>query len=639
MTHGTQENIGSSGPHLLANMEQEFTDEQKTYLQGFVSGSDAARANAGLSTFASILGTLGLPLAANGSATATPVQPPTATRVPVALEEPTPSGPDALQHLAQNRFLAEGKKLTPEEQTKRSKHPLDRWDELQQHADEGRFPKGTDIFAFKFHGLFYVAPAQDAFMCRLRFPGGIINAYQLRSVATIAETLAGGYADVTTRANFQLREIRPENILAVLSALQDAGIVNRGAGADNIRNITGSPTAGVDPQELIDTRVLSREMHHYILNHRELYGLPRKFNIAFDGGGAISALEDTNDIGFAAVRVGEAQAVPAGVYFRMQLGGITGHKDFARDAGVLLKPEQCIPVAAAVLRVFIDNGDRTDRKKARLKYVLDQWGIEKYVAQTQKHLSFPLVRFPLDACEPRMPIYKHGHIGFHAQRQEGLFYVGVALPVGRLQVDQLRGLTTIAERHGSGTIRLTVWQNLLIGDIPKENIPLVKAELEALGLHWSATNVRGALVACTGNVGCKFSSTDTKRHAGEIAEYLEGRITIDQPLNLHLTGCGHSCAQHYIGDIGFLGTTLERGDDMVEGYHIFVGGGYGADQEIGREVFRNITAEDAPLVTEKMLSTYLQHRQRPDESFSDWAKRYSTEQLATLFEQASVTTA
>lgn len=230
----------SAGNPNAANIAQDFTDEQKHYLQGFISGAQVARTTRGLPTFAATLEGLGLP-----------------QQVRLVEVEATPSDPDGLQHQAQSRFLAEGKQLSTEEQAKRRKHPLDMWDDLEQHAADGRFPKGTDVFAFKYRGLFYVAPAQDAFMCRLRFAGGIVPSYQLRQVATIAEAFAGGYADVTTRANLQLREIRPENSVLLLNELQDCGIVTRGSGADNIRNITGSPTAGIDPQELIDTRPLT----------------------------------------------------------------------------------------------------------------------------------------------------------------------------------------------------------------------------------------------------------------------------------------------------------------------------------------------------------------------------------------------
>src|SRR5205807_1138783 len=207
---------------------------------------------------------------------------------------------------------------------------------------------------------------------RLRNPNGIIDAPKLRTVAAIAEEFGGGYAHVTTRANLQVREIGAQHTLRILERLAEAGLTSRGAGADNIRNITGNPTAGIDPLELYDTRPLGLDLYHAILNHRELYGLPRKFNIAFDGGGGIASLEDTNDIGFSAVRVGPGKAMPEGVYFRVAVGGVTGHGDFARDLGVLVAPEQCVPVAVAIVRVFIDEGDRTDRKRARLKYALDR---------------------------------------------------------------------------------------------------------------------------------------------------------------------------------------------------------------------------------------------------------------------------
>jgi ferredoxin-nitrite reductase len=511
------------------------------------------------------------------------------------------------------------------------------WDDVVRHGVEDRYPKGDDVNGFKYFGLFYVAPNQDAFMCRLRLPGGILTAHQFRGIARIADDFGGGYADATTRANLQIREIKATHATDVVTALQDLGVVTRGSGADNIRNVTGSPTAGIDPHELIDTRPLARAMHYHILHHREMYGLPRKFNISFDGGGTVSALEDTNDIGFTAVRVGEGKAVPAGVYFRLQLGGISGHKDFARDEGVLLTPDQCIPAATAVVRVFTENGDRTDRKKARLKYVLDQWGHEKYVAETEKYLSFKFTRFPLAECEPRPPVDKHGHLGVHPQRQPGLFYIGVLLPVGRLLTDQIRGLADIADRYGSGTIRMTVWQNLIISDIAGENVPAVQKAIEDLGLHWKATNVRGGLVACTGNAGCKFAASNTKRHAMAVADYLDSRLDLDHPINIHLTGCPHSCAQHYLGDIGLLGAQVAVGEEMVEGYHVFVGGGYGEDKYIGREMIRGVVAEDVPGVVETMLRAYLEHRASPDESFNEFVRRHPTDQLKAWFDRQQPT--
>ena len=593
---------------------EEFTEEQKQYLQGFVAGSGLAQK---IPTFSD---TLGLP----------------ASKPPHG-GEAAAVGPESIHRHAQDRFIANGKKLCPEEQSKRDAFPLDLWDRVVQHAKDGKFPKGGDVLIFKYQGMFYVAPAQNSFMCRLRIHGGMSSSTQFRGIARLAENFGGGYADVTTRANLQIRQIKPADTVNVLEGLCDLGIIARGSGADNIRNITASPTAGIDRQELIDTRPLARAMHYHILNHREMYGLPRKFNIAFDGGGTISALEDTNDIGFTAVQIAEGKAIPAGVYFRLALGGITGHKDFARDTGILLSEDECVAVASSIVRVFIDHGDRTDRKKARLKYVLDKHGFDWFIEQTEKHLGRKLRRFALADCEPRPKVMPHGHVGFHVQKQTGLYYVGVVLPVGRMTGGQLRQLADIADRHGSGSIRLTVWQNLLISDIPAANIQAVKEELEAIGLHWSASSVRGALVACTGSAGCKFANANTKKHGLEITDYLDARLTFDAPVNVHLTGCHHSCAQHYIGDIGMLGTKVEVGEDMVEGYHVFLGGGYGERQDIGRQIFSNITATDAPALLERMLRSFQDHRLNLDESFQDFTRRYSTDDLLAVFQQQAMT--
>jgi ferredoxin-nitrite reductase len=206
-----------------------------------------------------------------------------------------------------------------------------------------------------------------------------------------------------------------------------------------------------------------------------------------------------------------------------------------------------------------------------------------------------------------------------------------------MSCDQMRRLADIADRYGSGTIRLTVWQNLLISDLPHARIDDVKREIEQTGLAWSATSIRGGLVACTGNAGCRFAASNTKLHAREIADYLEPRLELDQPINIHLTGCPHSCAQHFIGDIGLLATKVAVGDDVIEGYHIYVGGGYGEQQGIGREIYRNVPAADAPAVIERVLRAYLAGRQSPQESFREFVRRLPTDALIQLFDAEGVT--
>lgn len=582
------------------NAHQPFTEEQQQYLHGFAAGCSAVQSAA---TFSGALAALGMLPAADVQGSA-------------ALADGRGSvPPDAREiHIAAgDRFLADEKKLSAEEQAKRGKDPFQMRSEMEANAAAGKFPKGTDVFLYKYHGLFFVAPAQQSLMCRMRIPGGLTHAHQFRGIADLAERFAGGYADVTTRANLQLREIPAEAALEIVDGLMDLGIVTRGSGADNIRNITITPTAGIDPLELMDVRPLARQLHHHILQRPELYGLPRKFNIAFDGGGTTTALADTNDIGFFAVRAVSPEQEAAGpqVWFRMELGGITGHGDFARDTGILLTPAECIPVADAVLRVFLAEGDRTDRKRARLKYVLDRLGLESFLQLVEKQLGKPLRRLPLAACSPRTAPTAGAHIGFHPQKQADRVYVGVALPVGRLRSDQLRDLAAIAERFGSGTIRLTVWQNLLISDIRSEDIPAVKQAIEAAGLSTSATGVRSGLVACTGAAGCKFAAAHTKQHALVLADYLESRLEFDQPVNIHLTGCHHSCAQHVIGDIGLLATKVPQGDDLMEGYHLFVGGGFGDNRAIGRQLAASVAFAEVPILVERLLRAWQTTRTAP----------------------------
>ena len=587
----------------------DFSGEQKRYLEGFVAGIQIAKAAKSISS--------GL-----GGA-----QPPS-----------EPIGPDAAALKAQDRVLAAGGKLSDPEKFKREQHPFDAYTRLKAQAANNEYPKAPDNFRWRYFGLFYVAPNQNSYMCRLRIPNGILKAHQFAGVADLAETYGGGYAHVTTRANLQIREIDAKNAVALVEAVQDLGLCSRGSGADNIRNVTGTPTAGIDPQELTDTRPYAREWHFHILNDRSLYGLPRKFNVAFDGAGSIPALEDTNDIGFQAVQVNEGFDLAPGVWFKLCLGGITGHFDFARDTGVLVKPADACKVADAVVRVFIDHGNRTDRNKARLKYVLDTMGVDKFVGLVEEKFGRKFDRAVPGAVAPRPEFSRNAHIGVHRQKQDGLNWIGVVVPVGRLTVAQMRGLAAIARDLGDGDVRLTVWQNLLIPGVATANVAAAQERIATLGLSTETNAIRSGLVACTGNTGCKFAASDTKRHAEEIARWCEERVALDTPVNIHLTGCHHSCAQHAISEIGLLACKVQPTDDAdpVEGYHILIGGGFGPQAAIGRELFRDVTADEAPATVARILQAYLAHRAGPDESFLAFARRHEIEEFRAMTQVEAV---
>ena len=586
----------------------DFSDEQKRYLEGFTTGLQISRVGRGLG---------------GGSAKASA----------------EPVGPDAAHLKAQDRVIASGRKLADQEKFKREEHPFDAYARLKDQAAADAAPSTADNFRWRYYGIFHVSPAQDSYMCRLRIPNGILKHWQLAGLADLADRLCGPFCHVTTRANLQLREIAPKHAVDLIEGIQDLGLCSRGSGADNIRNVTGTPTAGIDPQELLDTRPCARQWHYHVLNDRSLTGLPRKFNVAFDGAGKIAVLEDTNDIAFAAVVVQAGFGVDPGVWFRLGIGGITGHRDFARETGIIVRPEDATQVADAIVRVFIDTGDRTNRLKARLKYVLDSMGLEKFMATVEERLGRPFTRVPPEALAPRPAFDRMAHIGVQRQKQDGLNWIGVSLPFGKLTCDQMRGVAAIARDFGDGEIRLTVWQNLLIPGVRDEKIALASAAIEELGLAVKVSEIRAGLIACTGNQGCKFAASDTKRHAAEIGDWCESRIDIRTPLNIHLTGCHHSCAQHYISDIGLIGAKVPVGDsdDTVEGYHLFAGGGFGPNADVGQEVYHDLKAEDAPRTVEKLLKAYLSHRTSADETFLTFARRHDGETLRHLAEaEASI---
>lgn len=586
----------------IETLAVDFTDEQKRYLEGFTSGLQISRAGRGFGG------------ASAGKANAEPI------------------GPDAAHFKAQDKIVASGKKLADQEKFKREQHPFDAYPRLKQQALDNAPPTPADNFRWRYYGLFYVAPAQDSYMCRLRIPNGIMKHWQFSGMADLAERLCGPFCNVTTRANLQVREIPPKHAVELIEGIQDLGLCSRGSGADNIRNVTGTPTAGIDPQELLDTRPYAREWHYHILNDRSLTGLPRKFNVAFDGAGKIAVLEDTNDIAFAAVEVRDGFGVEPGIWFRLGIGGITGHKDFAKETGIIVGPADATKVADAIVRVFIDLGDRTNRLKARLKYVIDGMGMEKFLVLVEEKLGQPFTRVAPEALAPRPNFDRTAHIGVHKQKQEGLNWIGVALPLGKVTCEQMRRLAKIAQNLGDGDIRLTVWQNLLIPGVPDAKVALATAAIEAIGLAVETSELRAGLIACTGRAGCKFGLADTKRTAARIAEWCDPKVPIETPINIHLTGCHHSCAQHYISDIGMIGARIPVGDtdDTVDGFHVFTGGGFGPDADVGQEVFHDVTAEEAPVYVERLLKAYVTNRASPQETFLTFARRHDGESLRKL---------
>jgi len=523
--------------------------------------------------------------------------------------------------------------LCQEEIAKYKMHPLDLWVRLEQWCAKNEMATGLDQFLLRHLGFFNVEPASPGYMVRLRLPACQLRGDQMLALAEIADEYAGGYSHVTTRGNLQLREIKPCDVLNVVTALTRVGLSCQGSGADSARNITTSPAAGFDAEELIDLSPFAKRLSDLVLHTRELRALPRKFNISFDNGGSISAVSDSNDVCFQAVRRATADSDLPAVYCRISLGGISGHKDLARDTGWVCTPEQTVLTGAAILNVFVKHADRTNRKKARLKYLLDRQGLDWFMQQVADELAsmdadFVLISLPASEDVPRLPVDRQAHIGIHAQAESGLSYVGVALEMGRLESNQMRALGQLAVEQGRNELRLTVWQNVLVPHVNQQNLETAQETLSAARLSAEATSFAAGAVACTGKTACKLGLAHTKEDGLSLVRHLEERFTLDQPLNIHLTGCPNSCAQHYISDIGLLGTTLANGG---EGYHLVLGGGSDTDKGVGRSVTGPIPSAELNQVVEGIVADYLASRAN-GETFLQYVRRFADEELPALID-------
>ena len=528
--------------------------------------------------------------------------------------------------------------LAKEEVAKHNMHPLDMWHMVETWEAEGHQASGLDNFLLRHLGFFDVRPAQEGYMMRMRCPGNIIRGDQMKLMGEIARDHAGGYSHVTTRGSLQLREIMPGNVIPVIEKMQSVGLTSQGTGADSARNLTVSPIAGVDPLELVDLREQAARLSLRILRTRELQGIPRKFNISFDGAGCISCVSDTNDICFRAVEVPENdQGIEPGIWLRISLGGITGHKDFARHTGLACRPAEAVDVAEAMLRVFVEHGNRCNRGKARLKYLLDSKGVDWFCKTAQEKLNAQgrgvvFANLPEGVEAPRKPVDRQAHIGVHKQ-SDGLNYVGVALELGHMSAHQMCELGRIAMVHGSNDMRLTVWQNPLILGVPDDAVGRVQEELAAIGLSEEANAFAAGAVACTGKWACKLALAYTKADARAIVQHLQSKYTLDTPINIHLTGCPNSCAQHYIGDIGLVGTTAPGGG---EGYNVFLGGGSDTDQGLARPLCGPVPSGAVIDILDHVVGRYVAERS-PKQTFLEFTRGLGDEALKGLVPQEFAT--
>jgi sulfite reductase (ferredoxin) len=523
------------------------------------------------------------------------------------------------------------------ERLKRAKNPWEAFDEVRTFAREGRssvVPEWASAY-FKWWGIYTQGDgvgatggkggeglATDWFMMRIGIPNGIVSASQLRTIGGITRKYARNLADITVRQNLQLHWLSIESLPEVVDALDAIGLSPKGACGDVVRNVTGCPLAGVAADELIDASPIAREIAHHLTANPEFYNLPRKFKISATGCPSWCTYPEINDIGLTpVVRDGEV-----GYSLRVG-GGLSNEPHLALRLDAFVRPDQAVRVVHGVTEIFRDQMVlRESRDRARLKYLFmrEGWTPESFLDELNKRIGFKLdPAVPEDIPDESL----RDHVGIHPQRQPGLAYVGASVLRGRMTGEQLEAVADLADRFGSGSLRATVSQNLVIVDVPYAKTGELAHELGQIGLHVEASPFWRGAIACTGTEFCKLAITETKGFTRWLVDELEERLPqFDQQLKLHVTGCPNGCGQHWIADIGLEGKKIKHEGQLVDAYYFCLGGAVGEFAGVARPVGYRCPATLVPETIERLLRNYLGGR-ASQESLRSWFARHTNDEL------------
>src|SRR5262245_57315490 len=510
------------------------------------------------------------------------------------------------------------------ERLKREKFPLEIVNELEELGQRNYLDiSEEDMVRFQWFGLYQDKPKVGYFMLRVKAPSGILSAAQYRALGELSIDLGRDYTELSTRQNVQLHWLQIKQFPEVFARLDAVGLTSLGGCGDSVRNITGCPVAGLDADELFDCRPELDEVVQYFLRERDYFDLPRKHKITISTCAAQCNAPEINCIVF----IGTMQAGRSGFSVRVG-GGLSSTPRLARDLNVFIPQQEVLPVAKAILDVWrTDLRYRLSRAKARLKFLVDDYGAEGVLAAVQKRLGQELE--PLK--EVPKPNGSVDHLGVHPQKQAGLYYVGFPVFLGQVTGEQTIQIADLAASYG-GDVRLARQQNFILTGVPQDRVNEVVQRVADIGFPLDVNGIRGISVGCTGQPLCNYAVAETKTKLGEIIERLESRFGNDvSELKLGVDGCPHSCAHHWVSDIGLQGTTA-RGDadsGKLEAYEIYLRGGLGPSAEIGRPLLRRVPAEEAAATVERLVAAYLSER-ADGESFQAFAKRKSDEELIAI---------
>lgn len=517
--------------------------------------------------------------------------------------------------------------LNPVEVWKAKKHGFDVWPDLLKWADQGTSYDQideADLQRMKWYGIFWRKEDQDRYMLRVRIPACEMTAPQARALASIAHESGHEIVDVTTRGNIQIQGLTIDKVPGVIAALSAAGLTSKQTGLDNVRNVTSHPFAGIDPTELIDTRELARAVTGLFIDNRDLADLPRKFNIAFNGRADNSPGEWTQDVAWLA-----AIGPDSTVGFRLLLGGTQGQAPhLGWHVPVFVRPKQVTGVTLQVLRIFQEMGSRSARRnQVRFRFLIESLGPDRILQEIERRNGYALTRFP---TPPPAPRETESFIGWFPQRQPDLYAVGVAVPMGRLTWHQLDGVAGVAAKYGDGTIRTTTDQNLVMPGVHATDKDALATDLAALGLSFEADSLTRQTIACTGKQFCSLALTEAKGYAFEMLENLRRRQVELHGIRIAISGCVNSCAQHHTSDIGLRGIRVRKGQEVLDAFDIYLGGGVGKSITFGILYLKGVPFNRIADTLDNVVREFYRRRDGNETFSAYWQRTLADRQPETV---------
>jgi len=484
------------------------------------------------------------------------------------------------------------------ETLKAEKDGLDVTEDLVRFAREGWKTIGEDDKErLKWVGVFYRRPTPGHFMMRIRMANGIVTSAQARLLGEITKESGRNVADVTTRQQVQLRWVTVEGVPEVIARLEAAGLSSLQTGMDNIRGIVGCPATGLAPTELLDTAPIAAAFQRIFLGNKAFTNLPRKFNVTITGCLEHCTGGETQDISMTPAVATLGREDVAG--FNVAVGGKqgSGGPRFATALDAFVTPGEAAEICAAIALMFRDHGPREARSRARLAFLVDEWGGERFRKELETRIGRDLPPAGRDARGTKTT----DHVGIFRQRQPGLNYVGLKTPVGRVTGDQLLELARIAERYGRGELRFTSAQNVLIPHVPDALLGELTAEPLLKALPYNPSEIQRGLVSCTGTDFCNLALIDTKTRAMALARELEQRLGATRPLTVRWSGCPASCGNHHTADVGLQGCKVKVDGKIVDGVHVFVGGRGGLGPRAAEKILEDVPCDALPEALDRLV--------------------------------------